>query len=79
LEAQWITHILAKIRISLPVPALPHPTVLTSGAQEAVALPIRLVVTSVMSHIPFVGSNPSRFLAWMVHPKLYVLGKKSFV
>ena len=61
-------HILAKIRISLLAPALPHPTVFTSGAQEAVALPIWPVVTNVMSLIPFVGSNPSRFLAWMVYP-----------
>ena len=56
-------HILAKIRISLLVPALPHPTVPTSAAQEVVALPIRLVVTSVMSPIPFVGSNPSRIFS----------------
>jgi len=56
-------HILAKIRISLLAPALPHRTVPTSGAQEAAALPIRLVVTSVMSPIPFVGSNPIRFFS----------------
>ena len=60
-------HILAKIRISLLAPALPHRTVPTSGAQEAAALPIRPVVTNVMSPIPFVGSKPIRSLAWMVH------------
>ena len=60
-------HILEKIRISLLVPALPHPTVCTSAVQEAAALPIRPVVTNVMSPIPFVGSNPIRSLAWMVH------------
>ena len=52
-------HIPAKIRISLLAPALPHPTVPTSGAQEVVALPIRPVVTNVMSSIPFVCSNPT--------------------
>ena len=56
-------HILAKVRISLPVPALPHPTVPTSAVQEVAALPIRPVVTSVMSPIPFVGSNPSRIFS----------------
>ena len=70
--AKWVVpggiHILAKVRISLLAPALPHPTVPSSGAQEAVALPFLPVVTSVMSPIPFVGSNPSHFLAWMVHP-----------
>ena len=60
-------HIPAKIRISLLAPALPHPTVCTSAVQEAAALPIRPVVTNVMSPIPFVGSNPIRSLAWMVH------------
>ena len=60
-------HILAKVRISLPVPALPHPTVPTSAVQEVAALPIRPVVTNVMSPILFVGSKPIRSLAWMVH------------
>ena len=61
-------HIPAKIRISLLAPALPHPTVCTSAVQEAAALPIRIEVTSVMSPIPFVGSNPIRFLEWMANP-----------
>ena len=51
-------HIPAKIRISLLAPTVP-----TSAAQEVVALPIQLVVISVMSPIPFVGSNPSRFFS----------------
>ena len=32
-------HILAKVRISLPVPVLPHPIVCASAVQEAAALP----------------------------------------
>jgi hypothetical protein len=56
-------HILAKVRISLLAPALPHPIVCTSAVQEAVALPLLPVVTSVMSPILFVGSNPSRFFS----------------
>ena len=56
--------------VTIPILAqtLHHPTVCTIAVQEAVALPIRLVVTSVMSPIPFVGSNPIRSLAWIVHP-----------
>ena len=38
-----------------------HPTVPTTAAQEAVALPLLPVVTSVMSPIPFVGGDPLRF------------------
>ena len=56
--------------VTIPILAqtLHHPTVCTTAVQEAAALPIRLVATSVMSTIPFVGSNPIRFLEWMANP-----------
>ena len=60
-------HILAKIRISLLVPALPHPTVPTSAGQEAATLPLRLVVTSVMSPFLLWEVTQADFLAWMVN------------
>ena len=72
--AKWVVpggiHILEKVRISLLAPALPHPTVPTSAAQEVVALPLLPVVTSVMSPIPFVGSNPSRFFSIAGSPSI---------
>jgi len=55
LPRQWIISIQAKIRISLLAPALTYPTVPTSAAQEAAALPIRPVVTNVMSPHSFCG------------------------
>jgi hypothetical protein len=59
---------LGKVTIPIPAQAPAHPAVCTTAIQEAAALPILSVVTSVMSPIPFVGSNLLRFLAWRLHP-----------
>ena len=58
---QWIIRMVETVTIPILAQTLPHPTVCTTVVQEAVALPIRLVVTSVILPIPFVGSNPIRF------------------
>ena len=62
-KVQWIIRMVETVTIPILAQTQPHPTVPTSVAQEAAAIPLRPVVTSVMSPIPFVGSNPSRIFS----------------